>query len=65
MYKRTIYGEDPWVSIHNVFPIQDNQMVYGEIESDHHTQILQAHGGMDVFIRKKGKNPVCVIKVIK
>ena len=54
MYKRVEFGEDPWVSIHNHWPTGNNQIVYGEIESDHHTQILQAHGGMDVFIRKKG-----------
>ena len=64
MYKRRINGEDPWVSIHD-HHTDDNQMVYGEFSSEGHNQILQAHGGMDVFIRKKGKNPVCVIKVIK
>lgn len=52
MYKRTIFGDDPWVSIQNHFPIEDNQMVYGEISSAEHNQILGAHGGMDVFIRK-------------
>ena len=64
MYKRTAYGEDPWVSIQNHLTA-DRQMVYGEISSQAHNQILQAHGGMDVFIRKKGINLLSVIKDIK
>ena len=52
MYKRAEFGQDPWVSIHNYFPTEDNQMVYGEISSNGHNQILRAHGGMDVFVRK-------------
>merc|ERR550539_1709923 len=57
MYKRVTNGEDPWVSIENHWPIADNQMVYGENSLNHHNQILRAHGGMDVFIRKiKGNN---------
>ena len=64
MYKRTIFGEDPWVSIQNHHPNEngENQVVYGENSSEGHNQILQAHGGMDVFIRKKGINPAGVIK---
>ena len=52
MYKRPANEEDPWVTIHDHWPIASNQMVYGEISSNGHNQILRAHGGMDVFIRK-------------
>ena len=65
MYKRAEFGQDPWVSIHNYFPTEDNQMVYGELSNEGFNQILQAHGGMDVFIRKKGINLPSVIKDIK
>ena len=53
MYKRTTFGEDPWVSIQNHHPNEngENQVVYGENSNEDHNQILQAHGGMDVFIR--------------
>ena len=67
MWKRTTFGEDPWVTIqtNNNWPIEDYQMVYGEISSEEHNQILRAHEGMDVFIRKiKGKGGVTVVRKV-
>ena len=63
MYRRADFEEDPWVSIHS-HHTTDQQIVYGENESPGQ-EILQAHGGMDVFIRKKGINLPSVIKDIK
>ena len=52
MYRRNGYLEDPWVSARDhTHPGGHNIMMYGEAGNGHHSNILRANEGMNVFIR--------------
>ena len=63
MYFRSNAREDPWISMSNHWPIETNEMMYGELpnKARHHMQHLQAHGGLQVYVLKKGNYQDCIV----
>ena len=50
MLKRSYINEDPFVNILD----NPGEVMYAEVSYPHHTELVRAHGGMDVFIKIAG-----------
>ena len=52
MYNRKDAPQDPHVCIQDMFGDKERQMMYSEESTYYDIKLLNAEGGMDVFIRK-------------
>jgi hypothetical protein len=66
MYFRTKFVEDPWISMTNHWPIENNKMIYGEAtvgqeRRGYHRSLLYAHEGLQVYVLKTGSYDDCIV----